>query len=556
MSHNNNQLFEKINKLDQVEAIESLLIILKESDNLESKVRATEYLIQFDDDDNSRFQDVKNVFMSDMHPQLRLKLIKLLTKCYKEEGISFLKEQYKSCNDGAVRKSLVEMVGKYDLNESIPFLIETLNDPFVEAKKSSIIYLGKASEKEVLVPLIELLHFRNAEIYDELINSIVKLGKKGNLHVLNDYIDTKDPNIKREIPLILGKIGNKESEEILINFLKDESPLIRKNSVKALEKIIELKKVKHILEALNDENAEVRKEAIRVLGNLRSKRAISPLLEILKDNDIKIRNLTKITLYKIFNKTKTHEVLYDVLKGRNLNARKEAIKLLGMLKDLNAINLLIKTFDSTVASIRGAAYRAILKILNGEIDDKIIEGLSEKSYRIRMYCTKILGEIGDPTTIHQVYKLIADDNGSVRKAVIDALINFKQENVVNLAKDSLKSSNWKVRRAAVKLLLRTGNKEAINSLISCLNDEDVYIKSWAAMALGKLKDIDLIDPFILLLKENDDKIRLSAAKALGEIGNKDAIKSLIEALGDDNWNVRKEIEKALNRIDPEWMTYL
>ncbi|KKL82447.1 hypothetical protein LCGC14_1984700, partial [marine sediment metagenome] len=207
--------------------------------------------------------------------------------------------------------------------------------------------------------------------------------------------------------------------------------------------------------------------------------------------------------------------------------------------------------------IRRSAYKALLQILGKNVNDKIVNSLSDRSWQIRLYSTKILGEIGDFSTISQVFSLMSDENGSVRNAAIDALINFnKVEEIVNLAKDSLNSSNWKIRRAAVRLLIRTGSKESINSLISCLNDDDVHIKSWAAMALGKLKDIDSIEPFTQLLKETDKKIRISAVKALGEIGNKDAIKPLIEVLGDDNWEVKKEVENALNRIDTKWMSYL
>ncbi|GAI93831.1 unnamed protein product, partial [marine sediment metagenome] len=278
--------------------------------------------------------------------------------------------------------------------------------------------------------------------------------------------------IKREIPVILGKMGNKESETVLINYLRDENPLIRKNSLKALEKIIELKNIKYILATLNDHNIDVRKESIRVLGNIGSKRVISPLTEILKDNDVKIRNLAKNALYKIFKKIESNDVLYDILKGKNINARKEAIKLLGMLKDVNAIDSLIKSFDSTVASIRRASYRAILQILQNKIDERIINSLAEKSWRIRMYSTKILGEIGDLNTIETVFKLLEDENGSVRTAAIDALINFKSDKVIKMAKSSLKNSNWKIRRTGVKLLIRVGSKDSINSLISCLDDDD------------------------------------------------------------------------------------
>ena len=325
MSFDNDQLVEKIKSMDKDEAVEILLSILSTSKNMESKIKAVELLIQFDDSNNTHFQTIKDTFLNDRHPQLRLQLIKLIGTYYKEKGIDFLKEQYKNCSDGTVRKNLIDIVGKVDLNASLSFLVEALNDANMEAKKIAITNLGKISASEALIPLINMLHFRNTEIYDSLINAIVKIGKKGNLEIIYDYIDTEDPHIKREIPIILGKIGSKESAAVLIDFLKDDNPIIRKNSIKALDGIIELRNVKHVIDLLTDQDIEVRKEVIRVLGNVRSKRAINPLIESLKENDAKIRNLAKNALYKILEKTKSYEPLFEVVKGRNINARREAV---------------------------------------------------------------------------------------------------------------------------------------------------------------------------------------------------------------------------------------
>ena len=82
-----------------------------------------------------------------------------------------------------------------------------------------------------------------------------------------------------------------------------------------------------------------------------------------------------------------------------------------MLKDDNAIDLLISIFNSKVASLRGSAYRALLRILNNKIDNRIIDALSDKSWRVKMFCAKIVGEITDPITIDYIFDLIEDKMG-------------------------------------------------------------------------------------------------------------------------------------------------
>ena len=143
LSFNSEQLAEKIKKMDQNEAVEMLMTILSTSKNVESKIRAAELLIQFNDKEKTHFQDIKKTFLNDRHPQLRYHLINLLAMRYNKEGIDFLKEQYKNCKDGTVRKNLIEMVGQGNLNDSIPFFIEALSDANDEAKKEAITLLGK-----------------------------------------------------------------------------------------------------------------------------------------------------------------------------------------------------------------------------------------------------------------------------------------------------------------------------------------------------------------------------------------------------------------------------
>ena len=223
MSSNSDQLAEKIKTMDKDEAVEIILSILSTSKNVELKIKAADFLTQYDEIGNDNFQNIKIVFIKDHHPQLRLKLIDILTIYYQDDGINFLKEQYKNCKDGSVRTKLIEIVGELKLNKSIPFLIDALNDSNIETKKKAIVLLGKTESNEALRPLLNIFHFRNTEIYNSLIDTIVKIGNKGNLQIINDFINTEDLYIKREIPLILGKIKKKESENVLLNLLKDNN---------------------------------------------------------------------------------------------------------------------------------------------------------------------------------------------------------------------------------------------------------------------------------------------------------------------------------------------
>ncbi|MCK4286338.1 MAG: hypothetical protein KAX18_09045, partial [Candidatus Lokiarchaeota archaeon] len=74
MSDNDEQLFEKIDDMDQEEAVKVLLSVLKTSKNLEAKIKSVEILTKFEDNKDSRLQDIKDTFSKEGHPQLRIKL--------------------------------------------------------------------------------------------------------------------------------------------------------------------------------------------------------------------------------------------------------------------------------------------------------------------------------------------------------------------------------------------------------------------------------------------------------------------------------------------------
>ncbi len=555
-------IFEKVKDMENEKASEIVLSILLTLDDWEIRAKAIEKLIQLND--NRHFQEIRSMYLNESHSEAKLKLIELLSNCYQKEGISFLKSQYKNEKDWKVRKKLIDSVGKVDKTGSIAFLIEALNDPNIEVKKSTISSLEGVND--ALEPLLEILQFRNEEIYDILINNIVKIGKKADIDIIINYLNKENLNIKKSIPIILGKLKDKKAVDSLIESLNDKNPVVRKNSIKALEYMIELKDVKFIFKKLNDENIEVRKTAVKVLGSIGSKRAIRPLLELLKDKDEAIRTLAVKSLDKILIKSKSFKEVYDVLKRRNLVARREAVKLLaGATDDPDALRILIRLLNSKDARIRRLAYNAILKlkVSQDKLDDSIIEALKAKEWLIRKNSAKIVGKIGDDKTIDPLFELLNDPKSGVRGAATDALANYIKFNdsknitkIIELAKNALEKSDWKVRRSAVNILIKIGADYAVEALIKCLNDKDVYVKSWAAKSLGKMREIKNLEPLTNLIKDNDSKIRLSAIHALGEIGDKRALEPLINAIGDDNWEVRKEIENALNRIDPKWMQSL
>ncbi len=558
MSSYNEKLFEKLKNMDSYAAVECLLSILLTSNDWKEKLKVTELLLLYDD--FNQFSKVKVAYLNEIHPKSKINLIEFMVKNYENNAISFLIEKYKNENDWKVRKSIIEKVGTLNKEDAVYFLLEAMQDNDVEVKKTAIVYLGKVSilPNKALKPLFEQLKFRNAEINDILINLIVKIVKKGDIHDILEFKQIDNININRAIPIILGKIGSKEVKQYIIDFLHDDNAIVRKNAVEASKNVFDTDDIDILVKMLDDDNNDVKVSVIDVLGSIQSEKIIKPLFEMLKSDDESIQRLILKSLSSYFINFDNTKIIQGYLSKGNINARKGAIKLLGMIAKPDSIESLINALNSRNSLIRRTAVTSIIKVSkkNHEVKDIISSYLKSKEWQIRKYIPRILGIIRDENTIEPLFELLNDPKSGVRSAAITSLSKFSPQKVINLSKAYINNGNRRSKRATVKLLIKIGDENSLQYLVPLLNDEDLYVKNWAARGVGKLKNLKNIRPLIEMLINRDTKLKLSAIITLGEIGKKEAIEPLIQCLRDDDWNVRKEAEHSLNKINPNWMDLL
>lgn len=502
------------------------------------------------------FQELKDNYLKESVPENKIDMINSFSNLINKNNLSFFTTQYKNEPDGKVRAKLIEFIASNVPEDSSPILIEALTDNSLTARKTAVIALGNIRFLSALNPLLEMLSNPSLEIKDEVIKSIVNIGKLGGVTGIINYFELGNIHGKRAVPIILGKIQCDESTSYLKELLRKNDPEVRCSAIQALEKILEMKDARLIINLLDDIDADVKKASIKALGVIKSKRAIDPLLSLLKNKDEDIRKLANQSLEQIFITLDSYEKIYDVASSKNMLQRKEAIKLLGLLGDINSIDFMIKCFKSTDNKTRKLAYNSLLQISKDSVPVQVLENLKSKDWKIRSLCARLIGKLGNEQQISQLLDLLNDPDNRVRDIAIDALSKISSQKCINEVKTLLNSTNWKAKRAAVKLIIKLGDEESLEVLLPLINDEDLYIRSWIALALGKFENIRDITPFMEMLKDSDPKIRIASAKALGQLGNKEALEPLAKSLWDDNWDVRKEVEKALNQIDPNWLKSL
>ncbi|NVM17078.1 MAG: HEAT repeat domain-containing protein [Candidatus Lokiarchaeota archaeon] len=502
------------------------------------------------------FQELKDKYLKETVPENKVDMINSFGNLIDKIDLSFFALQYKNESDGKVRAKIIEVIANNVPEVSSPILIEALKDNFITARKTAVIALGKTKFLSALNPLLEMLSNPSLEIKYEVIKSIVNIGKLGDVTGIINYFNNGNIHVKRAIPIILGRIQSDDSINYLKDLLHKNDPEVRCNAIQALEKLIQVKDARLIINLLDDIDVDVKKASIKALGVIKSKRAIDPLLKLLKNKEEDIRKLSVHSLEQIFISLDSYEKIYEVANSKNMIERKEAIKLLGLLKDRSSIDYMINSFKSSDSKIRKLAYNSLVQISKDVVPIQVLEGLNHKEWKIRSFCAKLVGRLGNEQQISILLTLLNDPDNRVRDIAIEALSKISSQTYIDEMKTLLNSTNWKTKRAAVKLLIKIGNEKSLEVLLPLINDKDLYIKSWIALALGKFENISDITPFVEMLKDSDPKIRIASAKALGQIGNREALDYLAKSLWDDNWNVRKEVEVALNKIDSDWLKSL
>ncbi|MGM0467508.1 MAG: HEAT repeat domain-containing protein [Promethearchaeati archaeon] len=286
MSFNDDILFEKFTNMEPDKASELVLSILLTSNPPERREKAVQKLIEIND--NHHFQEIKSAYLNETHSNVKLSFIKLISKFYGEEGIEFLKMQYKNEKDWKIRKEIVISVGDRTQDENLDFFLDALKDSNIRIKKKSIQYLGQIRDSKAFDGLMDLLKYGNTEYHRDLIKSIVNIIRNSEEQLISKYIEDSNIHIQRAIPLILRRIENDESIGYLVDLLNQNDSIIKENCLRALRKFKnsdDPNTVKAIIEELNNKSSKVKQEAIKALGRIGNKAATVHLLKELKDKD-------------------------------------------------------------------------------------------------------------------------------------------------------------------------------------------------------------------------------------------------------------------------------
>ena len=131
----------------------------------------------------------------------------------------------------------------------------------------------------------------------------------------------------------------------------------------------------------------------------------------------------------------TKPYLYKYLDAENDTLRRNAVWLLGELKDTSAGEKLIAMLDKPEnKELRGSIIISLGKIKDKKATDKIIKYLKDKKEIIRIKAAEALGRIKDKRAIQPLLDAMKDEFFTVRDACIAAISKFGEEAVEEVFK--------------------------------------------------------------------------------------------------------------------------
>ena len=275
--------------------------------------------------------------------------------------------------------------------------------------------------------------------------------------------------------------------------------------------------VEGLISTLRKGNRCFREAAAQALGKIKDLQALEPLMKALINDDKHVGRAAAIAL--------------------------------GELGDLRAVDILIQALKNEEGSVRCAAAWALGKIADLRALEPLIKALNDDEKAVRCTAVRVLGGFTDPRVFALIKEALYDDDKDIRCAAARALGrgSVSKSKSAALLIESLKDGHWQVRETAAGELENLGWKPDRGE-----NGAWYWIAKNKFINAGDL-GLPAVGPFItVLLRDEFGQYRFNAAVILAGIGDKRAVKPLISALNDEIDDVCNAALCALGEIgDPK-----
>jgi len=164
-----------------------------------------------------------------------------------------------------------------------------------------------------------------------------------------------------------------------------------------------------LVAALKGKDVEAKRDAADRLGSLRARDAVRPLIEALLDKELSVREAAAFALGQIADR-RANDPLISALKDKDDNFRATIVFALGMLGDRKSIKVLSNLLDDSSPAVRSAAVIGLGMVQDEDAVDEIVEMLNDSSIDVRYDAVWALAQIGEPDALEHLNAVLVNLN--------------------------------------------------------------------------------------------------------------------------------------------------
>lgn len=406
-----------------------------------------------------------------------------------------------------IREGALWSLGQLGDPRTLTVLLAALNDPEDSVCKAAVAALGMLGQPDAIEPLLQTLSQRNT-LSGEVLLTLGQLGKPLEpaerqariVEPIAPLLMAHDRHLRAAAAQSLDTMGwqpDQSAPAAAYWLAKEQWDRCVAMGAPAAPILIA---------TLKDDNIETRQRAFQALLTL-GEAGAPALVAALNDDDPELRQAAFAALTRIG--LPARDALIAALGSEHDRVRMAAVKALAPLNDPAMIIPLIALFRDIDWTIRGEAYKAIVKTGKAALKP-LTEALYHKSEEIQWGAAGTLETLG--------WKPAADELGAaywIAKSEWHRCAEIGAPAVLPLIG---KLDHWDntVCRDVIGALTQIG-APAVLPLVAALKHESPRVRTNAAVALGMIGDERAEVPLMELLSERDKEVSKAASEAISAI---------------------------------------
>jgi len=336
----------------------------------------------------------------------------------------------------------------------------------------------------------------------------------------------------------------------LIKALKDEDPGLRSQGARLLGDLQAEEAIIPLGELINDPKDWVTRSAVFSLGNIGSPAAVPLLKKALKHYKPKVQEAALIGLDELQDKSALPDITELMISANDQYLRWQAMMVIQSIEKGAEISALTRTLDDKKAKVTS---RRNAVVMLGELKDEstlpnLLNALSDKDAGIRWGAVEAVGKMGAIQARKEVEGMLKDKSPDVRMFAIGALGRLGSRDSIPALAGMLSSKTIAERKNAIRSLGKIGGPEAAKAIRGRLADSNRYVKTLAIETLVDLNDTQAVEEIKLLASNQSPSVRTAAMYALGKLGGDSVLDVLRAGTEDKNFWVKSEAERSLKKL--------